>query len=54
MISSVSGQRPSRSFEKITVPSATTSNWFFAPDTASATCDVCRLSSAARLAARSS
>jgi hypothetical protein len=54
MISPVSGQRPSRCFEKISLPSATTSNWLFSPETMSARCDVRSFSSAARLAARSS
>jgi hypothetical protein len=36
MISSCSGKRPSFCFEKISFPSATTSNWLFCPDTASA------------------
>ena len=54
MISSCSGKRPSRCLEKTSVPSAITSNWLFAPETASASCDVCSLSSAARLAARRS
>jgi hypothetical protein len=54
MISSPSGHRPSLCFEKISLPSATTSNWLFAPETISASCAVLALSSAARLAARSS
>ena len=54
MISSVSGQRPSRCFEKINVPSATMSNWLFSPETGSASCDVWSFNSAARLAARRS
>jgi hypothetical protein len=52
MISSCSGKRPSRSLEKISVPSASTSNWLFLPETISASCCVFALSSAARLAAR--
>jgi hypothetical protein len=52
MISSVSGQRPSRCFEKISFPSVTTSNWLVSPETGSASCGVLSLSSAARLAAR--
>jgi hypothetical protein len=52
MISSVSGQRPSRSFEKISLPPAITSNWLFAPETGAASCEVLSFSSAARLAAR--
>jgi hypothetical protein len=52
MISSVSGQRPSRCLEKISLPSATTSNWLFSPETGSASWEVLSFSSAARLAAR--
>ncbi len=52
-ISPSSGKRPSRCFEKTTVPSATTSYWLFAPSIAAASCPLA-LSSAARLAARRS
>src|SRR5439155_17051137 len=54
MTSSCSGKRPSRCLEKISLPSARTSNWLFSPETISASCDVFSLSSAARLAARRS
>lgn len=54
MISSCSGKRPSRCFENTSVPSATTSNWLFSPDTTVAWCVVPSFNSAARLAARRS
>ena len=54
MISSTSGKRPSFCFEKTSFPSASTSNWLFAPSTISASCSVRFVSAAARLAARRS
>jgi len=54
MISSASGQRPSFCFENTSLPSATTSNWLFSPETGSASWGVRSFNSAARLAARRS
>ena len=52
-ISSCSGKRPSRCFEKISSPSRTTSNWLFSPGIALAPIPLPSIS-AARLAARRS
>ncbi|HEU5279539.1 MAG TPA: hypothetical protein VFU26_11630 [Gaiellaceae bacterium] len=54
MISSASGKRPASRFEKTTLPSATTSNCPWPPETISASWGVLSLTSAARLAARRS
>lgn len=52
MISGSSGNRPSRCFENTSAPSARTSNWLSAPDTAFAAWRPVALTAAARLAAR--
>ena len=49
-----SGNRPSCCFEKMTSPSASTSNWPLPPSSISASCSVSAFNSAARLAARAS